>query len=296
MRLRLPDWLVYLLVLLVIWMAIPSDEGAIAPEAEWPDERAEGPADPGEAPEAPGVAREGQGRPLPAPSRFDERALVEAQNAEPWSTGTAFAVGAGGTWLTARHVVRGCARLGLTDDDMSLAVEAQARFISEDSDVAILSTRGGPAPLALDLEESDLTLGARSFHVGYPLGQAGEVTSRLIGRERLFTEGQWRSVEDTLAWAEVGRSRVPKGTLGGLSGGPVFDESGRVLGITIAENPRRGRVITTSAASIVAASQAAGVTARGAPVGGFTPGTYDDVAESLREKRQVVRVVCLPAA
>jgi serine protease Do len=184
---RFPDWLVYLLVLFALWIGFGGDE----PERDDLPPPAEMPAD--------------SGAPLPAPSLFDEETLAEADEVQPGSTGTAFAIGPG-VWLTARHVVRGCPLVGLTDNPGRLRVRADVVHMAKLADVAVLRTDGGPEPLSLDLNEGDLPVGATGFHIGYPQGRPGEVVSRLIGRERLLTEGAWRGRENTLAWVETGRS------------------------------------------------------------------------------------------
>ena len=47
-------------------------------------------------------------------------------------------------------------------------------------------------------------------------------------------------------WAEIGRTDDLHGSLAGLAGAPVVDGQGRVLGVTLAERPRRGLVYTTT--------------------------------------------------
>lgn len=234
-----------------------------------------------------------RGATLPGPSPFDDRSQVEAEDAKNWSSGTGFAITSNGIWLTAKHVARGCDRLGIVNDDGRVAVKARPIYISPIADVAIFQTQGGPPPLALDLVENDIKLGARGFHVGYPQGKPGEVTSRLIGRELMLTQGAWRGKEDTLAWAETGRSEGLRGSLGGLSGGPAFDSAGNVIGITIAESPRRGRIITTSAASVAAALSVAGVTPEGTPISVPTGQNLTKTARRLRADLKVVQVICL---
>jgi serine protease Do len=234
-----------------------------------------------------------RGEILPAPSPFDDRSIVEAENAVNWSSGTGFAIATGGIWLTAKHVTRGCDRLGILNENGETRVRAQALYISEIADVAIFQTEGGPTPLALDLDESDIKIGTRGFHVGYPQGKPGEVTSRLIGRELMLTRGAWRGKEDTLAWAETGRSEGLRGSLGGLSGGPAFDSKGNVIGITIAENPRRGRIITTSAASISAALSVARIDPQGRPLEASQNLMSTRTARKLRADLKVVQVICL---
>lgn len=282
---RLPDWLFYLLVLGVIWLGFGQERGVgTVPDAPAPGDGASPPASAQAGPV------------LPTPSPFDPTAEARAEPVLPGSTGTAFAIGPG-IWLTARHVVRGCPVVGLTDEPLDLRVRAEVAFLSSSADVAVLRTRGGPAPLALDLDETDLMRGTAGFHVGYPQGRPGEVESRLIGRERLVTTGAWRGRENTLAWAETGRSRGLDGSLGGLSGGPVFDARGAVLGITIAESPRRGRVITTAADSLLRDLSRAGVEPGGAPASGFDADrNWTPAARAVRADHQVLRVICLAGA
>jgi serine protease Do len=233
------------------------------------------------------------GRLLPAPSDFDPRSSVEASEARNWSSGTAFAIGTGGLWMTAKHVANGCDRLGVVNEDGRVAVKARPIYFSDDADVALFQTEGGPQALALDLDETDLKLGSTAFHVGYPQGKPGEVTSRLIGRELMITDGAWRGKEQTLSWAETGRTAGLNGSLGGLSGGPAFDRQGNVIGITIAESPRRGRIVTTSSASLIKAIRESRVDPSGTAQGNLAVGGYSASANSLRRSLKVVQVICM---
>jgi hypothetical protein len=231
---------------------------------------------------------------LPAPSPFDDQSIVEAQKAGPWSSGTGFAIGDNGVWLTARHVALGCERLGVVNGQDQELVAASLVYVSKRADVAILKTQGGPEPLALDLNEADLQVGSTGFHIGFPQGQPGEVVSQLIGRELMITEGAWRGRENTLAWAEVSRSKGLRGTLGGLSGGPAFDAGGNVIGITIAESLRRGRVITTSSDSIVQALKDARLSPKGAAIAPLQANDIARAANRVRRDLKVIQIVCLP--
>jgi serine protease Do len=250
------------------------------------------------APEAPSpegeVDADGERGPiLPAPSPFDDQSMVEAARAKNWTTGTGFAIAGQSYWLTAKHVANGCDRLGLVNEESGVAVKARVVYIAQSADVAILQTDGGPTPLALDLDESDIKIGSRAFHVGYPQSKPGEVRSRLIGRELMVTKGAWRGRENTLAWAETARTRGLVGTLGGLSGGPAFDAKGNVIGITVAENPRRGRIITTDATSIIAALSEAGITPNGVSQRALTPSNFTAEAKRLRASLKVIQVICM---
>jgi serine protease Do len=160
-------------------------------------------------------------------------------------------------------------------------------------EAALLYTEGGAAPLPLALGEP-LRRGQRAFHPGFPQGSPGEASSRLLGRENLVVRGSGARTEPVLVWAETGRTEGLTGTLGGLSGAPALDAQGRVLGVTIAESPRRGRIYTT-APEVVRSTLAASLRPPepGAPGDSITPENYFYVADDLRRELQVAQVVCL---
>jgi hypothetical protein len=90
--------------------------------------------------------------------------------------------------------------------------------------------------------------------------------------------------------------------LAGLSGAPTLDAAGQVVGVTLSETPRRGKIYSTTPASLAAALRLAGPTktvespdgvldgAVGEPI---TVENYGRVADSLRRDLRVVRVACL---
>lgn len=226
---------------------------------------------------------------LPEPSVFDEQVLVTV--AKPQNgIGTAFAINQRGDWLTARHVVDGCSRVSLLVAPRQY-VPVQRVQVSNDSDVALLSTGRSPVAANLDVE-GELRVGDAGFHVGYPSGRPGEVASRLLSRSRLVSRGLRRGEEQVLAWAEVGRTRGLNGSLGGLSGGPVFDVAGNVRGVVVAESPRRGRIYTAAPSSISSFLEST----RAMPADGtsrpFALENYGAEADRARNRLQVVKVAC----
>lgn len=233
------------------------------------------------------------GAALPPPSPFDPQVRVAIPFDVMDGAGTAFSVGEG-VWLTARHVVDGCAEVGLIGDGRH-GVEVSEITAAPNADVAVLRAPFARAPLPVRLDTGDLALGDPGFHVGYPQGRPGEATSRLLGREVLVAQGRYRTREPVLAWAEVGRTRGLVGSLGGMSGGPTFDAAGEVIGVTVAESPRRGRIYTTDPRSVrdalfsARATPAADVEA----VGDFDTESYGEVSSELRKARRIARVVCL---
>lgn len=270
---RIPDWVILFLVLGVVLWALFS-----------------GARDKADAPEAPPTEILGDnGSFLPEPHPYDEEVLVQIGDAAD-GIGTAFAVNQEGMWMTARHVVDACDNVGLLYGGGRIMPVTEISK-SDESDIAILKTPRAPKSLVIDPSEN-LRLNQAGFHVGYPQGEPGEVSSRLLSRSRLITRGRYRNEEPVLTWAEMGRTRGLKGTLAGISGGPVFDTEGRIVGVTVAESPRRGRIYTAAPESMVRALNSNEVSAK--TEGGFRlrTGNYGAAADRLRRELSVVKVIC----
>lgn len=273
---RLSDWLVYVAIIVaVIVVAIARRERSDAPP-----------------PPPPPAA--GEGLPLGPASPFDPSVIVEAPaNPEPGS-GTAFSIDERGVWITARHVVDGCKRAAVVVAD-GRGVSAEVR-IDPHGEVAVLTTEGGAAPLPVALGRT-LRRGERAYHPGFPQGRPGEATSRLIGRENMVIRGHGERTESVLVWAETGRTDQLRGSLAGLSGAPALDDAGRVIGVTVAESPRRGRIYTTSPETLVSALKSANERPQPGAVGeSVTTTNYGIVSDSLRRDLRVARVICLDGA
>ena len=286
---RLPEWLVYgAVVAALVLAALGRRENADAPEAPPPPTREEGA--------------------LLAPVSGFEHTIAVKTATGPFqpTSGTAFSISDHGLWLTARHVVGGCAHIALME---GAGRGAEAKLLPEDaggapSDVAVLSTEGGSPSLPLR-SGAGLRIGERSFHPGFPRGAAGEATSRLLGRQMLAVRGRGlggaagaRGIkpEPVLAWAEAGRTDKLGGDLAGLSGAPALDAHGQVVGVTLAEAPRRGRIYTSSPDAIrEALSRAHVVPTQAQPSEPVTVENYGRVADSLRRDLRVAQVMCLGA-
>lgn len=270
---RLPDWAVYAAVAgVLLAVSLSRRERADAPPAA---------AVPADAVE---------GALLGPITPFDAAATVEAPDAFRPSSGTAFSIAGRGRWVTARHVVEGCRKPALVIGG-GRAVAADVRLASR-ADVALLITDGGPPALPV-AADAPLRKGQRAFHPGFPQGAPGEVTTRLLGRETLKVFGRGAHEEPVLAWAEVGRTDGLLGALSGLSGAPALDGQGRVLGVTIAEAPRRGRIYTTAPESFgpaIRGEQGPDEAAQGQPM---TIDTYGQASDALRRDLRVAQVVCL---
>ena len=77
----------------------------------------------------------------------------------------------------------------------------------------------------------------------------------------------------------------------------IAPNEGRVIGVTVAESPRRGRIYTaapeTVAGALAATHQRAARFAVGEPI---TVDNYGRVADTLRRDLRVAQVICLKAS
>lgn len=263
-KIGFPDWLVYGLVLLaIIWTSYGVEDDIILP-------------DPPDTPEL--------GPLLPSESPRDEVVLVDTAPAQS-GMGTAFAINDSGMWLTARHVVDSCDRVGLRIG-VGRFIPAEYQIVT-DSDLAVLRTDWTRRPLPADLE-TRRQVGEVGYFFGFPQGEPGEVVASLIARNRMVVRGRYTNDEAILAWSELGRSRGLFGSLGGLSGGPVLDRDGEIIGVVTAESPRRGRIYS------VAPRYLRGIiTDPGKDREPLSIDSYGQSADKMRRDRRVAKVICL---
>jgi S1-C subfamily serine protease len=270
---RPPDWLIYV-----------SGVAILALLALAKHERADAPAAPPPMPET--VAA------MTAASSVKPSTVHPVRPDGPQSkVGTAFSVSDAGVWLTARHVVQDCRKTAVMVGP-GRGVSAEV-FSDPANDVAVLTTQGGaqPLPLAVDY---DPPRGRRAYHPGFPQGGPGEATSRLLGPTVLRSGRRGTPAQTVHAWAEVGRTDGLKGSLEGLSGAPVLDRSGRVVGMTLSESPRRGRLYSAPVSALRAALAAAGRAPSGFARGqSINLENYGRAADDLRRDLRVAEVVCL---
>jgi serine protease Do len=277
----LPDWLIYCLALgAFVWVLFSIDGRRFAdpalPEGDRP------------------------GRLLPPESGLDPQVLVDVGPVTS-GLGTAFAIDTNGWWVTAKHVVADCERVGIVvgrrpgGGDRPAAAAVSNIRSSPTSDLALLKTQSAPAALALDLSEDDLRVGQVAFHIGFPQGRQGEAMSVLAEREVLVQRGRYTGREPVLSWAERSRTSGLTGALSGMSGGPALDANGRVISVTIAESSRRGRIYTAAPSSLrkLLEDERAVVTPNGEPARRMSERDYGLTADALRRSLAVAQVVCV---
>lgn len=157
--------------------------------------------------------------------------------------GTSFPLG-NGLWLTARHVANeDCNQIILIVDGNNL--EAHIKYLDPNADLAVLQTAAVPVPslpIGRDMPSED----ASAYAFGFPKGVLGATADQLMGRARMRLGGRLMGTAPVLTWSEVDRFPEDLESLSGISGGPMLDENGNVVGIIVAASTRRGRNYTVA--------------------------------------------------
>ena len=138
--------------------------------------------------------------------------------------GSGFIVDASGLIVTSFHVVKGADSVTVTLQD-GRRLEAQVAGTDPKTDLALLEVEAGEALPVVEFGDSDRTrVGDWVVAVGNPFGLGGTVTAGIVsGRGRDIGSGPY---DDYLQIdAPINR---------GSSGGPLFDRSGRVIGVNTA--------------------------------------------------------------
>lgn len=215
-------------------------------------------------------------------------AVIDIPSDRGSGSGTAFVVGPG-AWLTARHVIDGCDDLGVIVAPKK-AMRAAEVIHHPDADISLMRTRRAPQAFAFGEQPRN---GDDAYMIGFPKGQPGGVHGRKIGTTTLKERGRYKTRELADVWSE--NSRVPDrfDSLGGLSGGPVFSDDGRFVGVVLAEERRRGRVITAQTATVKTVFQRADIAPETRNTADrLTPKGYPAVARNLLTSLRVAKVIC----
>lgn len=163
-----------------------------------------------------------------------------AWGADQARQGTSFAIDPKGTWATAAHVTDRCAAIRfIVNERIMQPVATPPLPLGEDIS---LITGGVLSPTAFAIASEMPRPGAKGYHMGFPTGSPGVVGSRLLGMTSAVRHaGQTGAV---LAWLEDWRTKETVDELDGLSGGPVLNDRGQVVGIVSMASERRGRILS----------------------------------------------------
>ena len=171
-----------------------------------------------------------------------ERSVVRIINMNNGGTGSGTVINANGEVLTNRHVTNGSRRLFVISEFSNGRRAAQIVWESSDKDLAVIRVPGLELPPAT-LFSGQAEKGAPVFSVGYPgaadlgdLALDATVTSGVLGRIFPGPRPEW-NVRILQHDAEINS---------GNSGGPLFDNCGRVIGVNTAGPRETARGINWS--------------------------------------------------
>ncbi|MCC6982485.1 MAG: trypsin-like peptidase domain-containing protein [Bauldia sp.] len=133
--------------------------------------------------------------------------------------GSGFFISSGGHVATAAHVVEGCSSIEVQNYGRARIVRAD-----EVNDIAILSVAASNTPAA-QFRIGSIRLGEEVTAMGFPL-------SDILGRSLTVTGGNVSAlsgIDGDVRFLQISAPVQP-----GNSGGPLFDESGRLVGVVTA--------------------------------------------------------------
>lgn len=159
--------------------------------------------------------------------------------------GTAFAVTDEGDFITAQHVVSGCANTFVKYNNEWIKADYVKKH--KNSDVALVHIPEKTHPIRITLEEGQPQV---ALMVGFPASQNHKffekqinyvVTTnfKVIGLFTVKTAADVWEVQDN----DQKKNHI-KGKYEGMSGGPVLDEEGYVAGVIVAENATEPLTVT----------------------------------------------------
>jgi S1-C subfamily serine protease len=171
-------------------------------------------------------------------------------------TGTGFSLRSEGLIVTNRHLVRDdagarAARVAVIFSDTRRWLPAAVVTLSESDDLAVLRvSEGGRYPAVAGLAaRASPVVGAPAVVIGYPFGVATPMEgsgTEVTARATLAAGTVSKSLDDVV--------QIDAYAGAGSSGSPVFDESGRVLGVVFGGAPGSdGRIVYAVPAARVAA-------------------------------------------
>ena len=283
-------WLVFFIVLILISNAIDDSDYAVIPPLKKKELLEKGP------PALPDLKPEGYGE-LKNPNFNDPIISIdsEAKSAHSISAGTAFSIRQDGLWVTARHVTQDCNKLVILISKTK-GFRVTKVMQHPQADVSLLQTSKGAE--AFNFGKGSLEYNDEGFHFGYPRGNPGDVYSRLIGRRKIHTKGARKSRENVLVWAE--KIRVPDHnlSLGGISGGPILNQNGYIVGVHIAGSVRRGRSYSSLPSAVEYLLKKAELLIPAIPsenkvIEKLNSNDFSKAGQFLRKRLSVAKVVCI---
>jgi S1-C subfamily serine protease len=148
----------------------------------------------------------------------------------------------------------------------------------------------------LPIEQSSPEEGQSAFAFGFPQGTLGGTQDTLLGRSHLRLGGHLSGTAPVLAWSETQRFPDSFDSLAGISGGPMLDENGNVIGIIVAASVRRGRNYTVAPEILLDIQRQLGTKPGQQPARDaiLQPVSLETSANVLRQDSRIAQTYCIP--
>ncbi|MDG2473975.1 MAG: serine protease [Paracoccaceae bacterium] len=213
-------------------------------------------------------------------------------------SGTAFKIG-NDSWITARHVVHGCQNVYLSNEVIKNI------FIPPSSDLALLLSESFnvdkfelswfPSLNNSIKDRKDLVVGDLGYSIGFPKGEPGEARLKFAGYVQMIQRGAYYLTEPVKMWVETQRQPRSLDQMGGISGGPIFNKEGSVVGVHVANSVRRGRAFSVDEYAIswlvMAVSKKQELT-RENPKIHISDKNWSEIASTWRNTGRIKKVIC----
>ncbi|PQM62463.1 MAG: hypothetical protein CML40_01830 [Rhodobacteraceae bacterium] len=213
-------------------------------------------------------------------------------------TGTAFKI-ANDAWLTARHVVHGCEMVYLSSQPVrNIYIPPSsdlALMVSTDFDSEAFELSWFPDSKNSLERRNDLLVGDLGYSIGFPKGNPGQARLQFAGYVQMTQRGAYYLKEPVKMWVETQRQPRSLDQMGGISGGPIFNKEGFVVGVHVANSLRRGRAFSVDEYAIswlIMATLKKGKLKKNSLKKEVSDKNWSDVATTWRKEGRIKKVFC----
>jgi serine protease Do len=203
-------------------------------------------------------------------------------------------------WMTARHVLGDCKTSYVNasfESEPEELILIDKVFLHPASDLAIFKYENDAGyfdvPSVASKEATNSLLRTTAFTAGYPVGTPGQLYVKYLGKAAL-SNVNYDILEPIFVWTVSSKNPDYLTTVAGISGGPLFNSEGKIMGVTVAEQVRRGTISSADLQSInwlIGAVDTDGGSKQ-PDQDNVNPKNLDDVADKYRADPRIVQLIC----